>query len=82
VAWYRFPVAVTDTTPKAAALHLELYRSLGPAGRVQIAVDLSDAVRETALAGIRCRHPEYSDEAVADAFLTLLYGPAKKSVER
>lgn len=80
--WYRSHVAVTDTSPKAAALHLELYRSLSPADRVQIAVDLSDAVRETALDGIRRRHPEYSDEAVAEAFLTLLYGPAKKSVER
>jgi hypothetical protein len=75
-------MAVTDTSPQAAALHLELYRSLSPADRVQIAVDLSDAVRETALDGIRRRHPEYSDEAVAEAFLMLLYGPAKRSVER
>lgn len=75
-------MALTDTSTKAAALHLELYRSLEPADRVQIAVDLSDAVRETALDGIRRRHPEYSDEAVAEAFLTLLYGPAKRSVER
>lgn len=74
--------SATDTTPKAAALHLELLRALGPAGRVQIAVDLSDAVRETALAGVRRRHPEYSDDEVADAFLTLLYGPPRKPKER
>jgi hypothetical protein len=74
--------SATDTTPKAAALHLELLRALGPAGRVQIAVDLSDAVRETALDGIRRRHPEYSDDEVANAFLTLLYGPARRTIER
>ena len=51
-------------------------------GRAQIAVELSDAVRETVLAGIRRRHPEYSDDAVSRAFLTLLYGPAKKPLER
>jgi DNA-binding CsgD family transcriptional regulator len=30
--------------------------------RVEIAVELSDAVRDTALAGIRRRHPDYTDE--------------------
>lgn len=80
--WYRSHVAVTDTSPEAAAVQLELYRALGPSGRAQIAVDLSDAVRETALAGIRRRHPEYSDDEVSRAFLTLLYGLAKKPLER
>jgi hypothetical protein len=75
-------VAVTDTSPEAARIHLELYRALGPSGRAHIAVELSDAVRETALSGIRRRHPEYSDEEVSHAFLTLLYGTAKKPRER
>jgi hypothetical protein len=79
VPWYRFRVAVTDTSPEAAAVQLERYRALGPSGRVQIAVDLSDAVRQTAMDGIRRRHPEYSDERVSRAFLTLVYGPAKKT---
>jgi hypothetical protein len=77
--WYRFRVAVTDTSPEAAAVQLELYRALGPSGRVQIAVDLSDAVRQTAMDGIRRRHPEYSDEGLSRALLTLVYGPAKKT---
>jgi hypothetical protein len=65
---------VTDTTPRAAALQLQLYREAGPSRRVQIAVDLSDAVRQTTLAGIRRRHPEYSERQVRDAFLHLVYG--------
>jgi hypothetical protein len=77
VPWYRLRVAVTDTSPEAATVHLELYRSLGPSGRLQIAVDLSDAVRQTAIDGIRRRHPEYTDDAVSRAFLTLVYGPVK-----
>ena len=64
----------TDTTPEAAALHLELLRQAGPAARVQIAVDLSDAVRETALAGIRRRQPEISEQELRQSFLALVYG--------
>ena len=65
---------VSDTTPRAAAFQLQLYREAGPARRVQIAVELSDAVRATALAGIRRRHPEYSEREVAAEFLRLVYG--------
>ena len=67
-------MAVTDTLPAAAALQLQLYREAGPAKRAQIAVELSEAVRETTLAGIRRRHPEYSEAEVANAFLALVYG--------
>jgi hypothetical protein len=71
-------VPATDTTPQAAAVQLELYRAAGSAGRVRIAVELSEAVRQTALAGIRRRHPEFSEDEVADAFLMLLYGFGRK----
>ncbi|HXH37695.1 MAG TPA: hypothetical protein VNN08_03630 [Thermoanaerobaculia bacterium] len=79
---YRFCVALTDTSFEADAAQLELYKALGTSGRVQIAVDLSDAVRETTLAGIRRRHPEYSEDELSRAFLTLLYGDVKKPIER
>jgi hypothetical protein len=68
---------VTDTTPRAAAIHLQLYREAGPSRRAQIAVELSDAVRETALAGIRRRHPDYSEREVRDTFLRIVYGFGK-----
>jgi hypothetical protein len=66
-------VAISDTSPKYEALHLELYRAAGTARRAQIAVELSDAVRETAIAGIRRRHPEFSESQVRSEFLNLLY---------
>lgn len=65
---------VTDTTPRAAEAQLQRYREATPAQRVQVAVELSDAVRATALAGIRRRHPEYSEREVAAEFLRLVYG--------
>ena len=64
----------SDTTPRAEAIQLQLYREAGPSRRAQIAVDLSDAVRATALAGIRRRHPEYSEHDVASMFLRVVYG--------
>jgi hypothetical protein len=72
------PVPARDTTPRAAAIQLQLYRELSPSRRVQIAVELSEAVRATALAGIRRRHPEYSEQEVARSFLHLLYGIGKE----
>ena len=63
-----------DTTPQAQAVQLRLYREATPSRRAQIAVDLSEAVRATTLAGIRRRHPEYSEQEVARSFLRLVYG--------
>ena len=65
---------VSDTSARAAAVQLALYREAGPSGRAQVAVELSDAVRETAIAGIRRRHPEYSERDIALSFLRLVYG--------
>jgi len=72
-------MAFTDTTPRAAALLLRLYREAGPSGRAQIAVDLSDAVRATTLAGIRRRHPDYSEDEVRADFLRIVYGIGEKA---
>jgi C4-dicarboxylate-specific signal transduction histidine kinase len=65
---------LSDTTSRMAAIQLRLYREAGPSRRAQIAVDLSEAVRATTLAGIRRRHPEYSEEEVRTAFLRIVYG--------
>ncbi|HKO59347.1 MAG TPA: hypothetical protein VJ276_26000 [Thermoanaerobaculia bacterium] len=70
---------ISDTSPGAAVHQLKLYREAGPSRRAQIAVDLSDAVRATAMAGIRRRHPEYSEREVAAAFLRMVYGFGKQS---
>ena len=63
-----------DTTMKAAAIQLDLYRAADASRRAQVAVDLSEAVRETTIAGIRRRHPDYSDRDVARLFLRITYG--------
>ena len=67
----------SDTSTRAALVQLSLYRKAGPSGRTRVAVELSDAVRETTVAGIRRRHPEYSEREVTLSFLRLVYGLGK-----
>lgn len=55
-----------DTTPASGSGQTELLGRMGGAARVRVAVELSEAVRELRLAGIRARSPEMDDrEAVA-----------------
>ncbi|HUR83271.1 MAG TPA: hypothetical protein VM733_21110 [Thermoanaerobaculia bacterium] len=65
---------ITDTSSEAETKQFELYRSLTSAERAQIAVNLSEAVRQTAIAGIRRRNPEYTDVEVAETLRRMLYG--------
>jgi len=66
-------VPITDTSAAVDEKKFELYRTLSAAERVQIAVNLSEAVRQTAIAGIRRRNPDYTDAEVAAALCQLLY---------
>ncbi len=63
----------SDTTAAAAALHEVAYRELGPGGRLRIALELSDFTHALAVAGIRSRHPEYTDEEARRKLAEILY---------
>ncbi len=63
-----------DTTPEAALLHEQSYRELGLAGRFKIALELSDFTHALATAGIRQRHPEYTDEDARRELAEVLFG--------
>jgi len=63
-----------DTTPAAHEAQLRCYRRMSGAERVAIAAQLSEDVRAVSMAGIRSRHPEYSDREVWYALQRLLLG--------
>ncbi len=65
-----------DTTASAAELHENAYRALGPGGRLKIALELSDLTHAFATAGMRRRHPEWSEEDARRKLAEMLYGPA------
>jgi hypothetical protein len=55
-----------DTAPASWSLYEAVLAQMDGSKRFHAAIDLSDAVREIRLAGIRSRHPELSlREAVA-----------------
>lgn len=63
-----------DTTPEAAARQQEILNKLGGSRRVEVAFELSQAMRETAMAGIRSRQPHYSDRQVVLAYAKMTLG--------
>jgi hypothetical protein len=62
-----------DTSAKAAAIQDQLHDALGPEGRFQLAMKMSDLAREFAKAGVRVRHPEFSDEEVLRELARVFY---------
>ncbi|HEV7239479.1 MAG TPA: hypothetical protein VGQ36_09580 [Thermoanaerobaculia bacterium] len=63
-----------DTSEKAAAVQDQLHDAIGPEGRVLLAMRLSALAREFALAGVRERHPEYTEAEVLRELGRELYG--------
>ncbi|MDQ3335181.1 MAG: hypothetical protein M4D80_08465 [Myxococcota bacterium] len=63
-----------DTSQAAADRQLAIYRAMSPARRGELALEMSVAARELALAGVRHRHPLYSTEEQQFALFRLLLG--------
>jgi hypothetical protein len=63
-----------DTSPKAVAIQSELHAKLGPEGRLLLALRMSDLAREFARAGVRARHPDYTEEQVSRELVRTLCG--------
>ena len=54
----------------------ELYRRMGGRGRVDIVYRLNQTMRRMALAGIKARHPEYTQAQVESAHARIVLGDA------
>lgn len=63
-----------DTAPKARRIQLDALRRFDGPSRLEMACRMSDDARAISEAGIRHRHPEWTDEQVRRALLELLLG--------
>ncbi|HVT43818.1 MAG TPA: hypothetical protein VMT00_05460 [Thermoanaerobaculia bacterium] len=63
-----------DTTETAAEIQEELHRKLGPGGRVELAMRMSELAHEFAKSGVRNRNPALSDSQVMRELARVLYG--------
>lgn len=70
----RSPHASLDTSEDASSVQLDAYRRLGGPGRAAVVFRLNALVREVAMAGIRSRHPEYSEAQLRMALQRLMFG--------
>lgn len=61
-----------DTSKEAAAKQMEVLRNMGLEGRARLTFQLCDNLREITKAGIRHRHPDYTERQVIQAYLRLI----------
>jgi hypothetical protein len=58
--------APRDTSSAAWSRILDGYRQLSPEQRVRLALEMSDEVTAIAEAGIRARHPDWTDARIRE----------------
>ena len=58
-----------DTTPDAHKKQIEILRKMTPEERALISFELSDNVRQNAIAGIKKQHPEFTDTQIRKELL-------------
>jgi hypothetical protein len=77
-------VAISDTSPEIEAMQLQIRRSMSPAQRFDLALEMSDFCRELRKAGIRRDHPDWSELEVMHEILRQAFrpGPIPEWVER
>jgi hypothetical protein len=65
---------LADTSASAREVQLAAYRQMSPTRRVALAFEMSEDALALTLAGIRARHPDWTDADVAAEGRTVLLG--------
>jgi len=68
-------MAVSDTSPQIEAMQIQIRRAMTPGQRLQIAVELSELLREFRKAGIKRDHPDWSEHQVMIEMFRLAFLP-------
>ena len=63
-----------DTTPEAARVQWDIFRRMSPSKRLELALRMSDSLRNVVASGVRDRHPGWSEEQVRLAVIRLTLG--------
>lgn len=69
------PMRSRDTSEQALRAQLDVYRRLLPSQRLRVGLELTETSRRLLAAGIRRRHPEYSDDQLRLALIRAWLGP-------
>jgi Rv0078B-related antitoxin len=68
-------VPITDTTPEAQAVQLEIHRSMTGEQRLLLAFEMCEFARQLNQARLRQEHPEWSEQQIARELLRLAFFP-------
>lgn len=68
-------MAISDTSPEIEAMQIQIRRSMTPSKRLEIAIELSDLLREFRKAGIRRDHPEWTELQIQHQFFRQAFLP-------
>jgi hypothetical protein len=63
-----------DTDADAAAIQEEIFRRMTTAQRLSVALQMSESLRNVALAGLRSRRPELNPRQLSHELIRLMYG--------
>jgi len=74
-ACYHPVVPLSDTSPNAKRVQLEVLRGLSGEQRLLTALEMSDLTRELARARIRREHPEWTEHQVIRELLRIAFLP-------
>ena len=64
----------SDTTVDAHRKQIEILRKMSPRKRALISFELSDNVRQNAIAGIKTLHPDFTDAQIRRELLRRIVG--------
>ncbi len=70
-----YMVRSADTSQITELKQIETLRRMGLPGRAELTFQLCDNLRQITKAGIRHRHPDYTDQQVTQAYLRLILEP-------
>lgn len=67
-----------DTAPEVAAMQREIHKRMGGEGRLRLALEMSEAVHEMALARLRRDHPDQSERDIVKLYLRRFFRPGEE----
>lgn len=64
----------SDTSPEAEAIQQEIFRRMTTEERLRMALEMSESLRNVALAGLRSRRPDLDENGLRRELMRLMYG--------
>ena len=64
----------SDTSTEAAAIQRDIFRRMTAEQRLRLALEMSESMRNVALAGLRSRRPGLTADQLSSELMRIMYG--------